>query len=319
VDGYRPYVSRNFTIAKVLSILAVVVGHYFGGIAWVAATIGLFIFGFSSGYFSHSRYTAGFSKRQFWRRKLERLAYDMVAADLFLLVLFLVQDRSGIFTWHSMVAATGLSGWLTWFGIHNWSPYGHGLWFFTLLINFYILYPWIERVVRPRIAGGVIIAGCIVGCLLLRRILPMGHMLWLTASSFLLGVYAHRMDFRLPKRFAWPLVVLAFGAMAAFRYGIGIVYFNYLSLFVACVATVLFLLSVPLPADRLRPFAALSPYLLEIYLLHTYLFVRFATLGTGASFAVSLLLTLLAAFATKHFAKWLCCRFVVTPVTAPAH
>jgi len=318
VDAYRPYISSNFTIAKVISIFAVVVGHYFGGITWVAATIGLFIFGFSSGYFSHARYTDGFSKRKFWRRKLERLAYDMVAADLFLLVLFLLQGRSGIFTWHSMMAVTGLSGWLTWFGIYNQSPYGHGLWFFTLLINFYLLYPWVERMVRPRIAGGVVIAGCVVGCLLLHRVLPMGHMLWLTAASFLLGVYAHRMDFHLPSRFAWSLVVLAFVSMALFRYGAGIVYLNYLSLFVACVATVLLLLSVPLPAGRLRPLAALSPYLLEIYLLHTYLFVRSAALGSGASFAVSLLLTLLAALVTKRFARWLRRHFTVTPVTAPA-
>jgi len=242
-----------------------------------------------------------------------------VAADLFLLVLFLFQDRPDIFTWHSVLGVTGLSGWLTWLGIGHHSPYGHGLWFFTLLINFYLLYPWIERVVRPRIAGGVVIVGCVVGCLLLHRILPMGHVLWLTAASFLFGVYAHRMDFHLPKRFAWSFVVLAFVAMAAFRYGVGIFYLNYLALFVACVATVIFLLSVPLPADRLRPLAALSPYLLEIYLLHTYLFVRSATLGTGASFAVSLLLTLVAAFATKHFAKWLRRRFAATPVTAPAH
>jgi len=312
-------VSRNFTIAKVLSILAVVVGHYFGGITWVAATVGLFIFGFSSGYFSHARYTDGFSKRRFWRRKLERLAYDMVAADLFLLVLFFIQQRPGIYTWHSLLATTGLSGWLTWLGIHNQSPYGHGLWFFTLLINFYLLYPWIERTVRRPVVGGVVIVGCVAACLLLRRILPMGHMLWLTAASFLLGVYAHRIDLRLPLRWAWSFLVLAAVAMALCRYEVGVSYLNYLSLFVACLATVLFLLSVPLPAELLHPLTTLSPYLLEIYFLHTYLFVRPVALGSGVGFGISLLLTLVAAVTTKRFARWLGSRFAATLITAVVH
>ena len=309
--------STNFTFAKVVSILAVVVGHYFGGITWVAATVGLFVFGFSSGYFTHARYTAGFSKRRFWRRKLERLAYDMAVADLFLLALFLIQHRPGIFTWHSALAATGLSGWLTWLGVYNQSPYGHGLWFFTLLINFYLLYPWIERVVRGPLVGGVVIVCCVVACLFLRRLLPMGHMLWLTAASFLLGVYTHRVDLRLPQRVAWLLLLLAFGVMTLVRYEINIVYLNYLVLFVACVATVLLLLSVPLPTERLRPLMALSPYLLEIYLLHTYLFVRSEALGSIVGFVVSLLLTLITAFAARRLAEWAHLHLSAPVVTVP--
>ena len=55
--GVEPKISRNFQIAKVLAILLVVVGHFGLGVSlWQLVTVGLFVFGFSSGYFTSAKY-----------------------------------------------------------------------------------------------------------------------------------------------------------------------------------------------------------------------------------------------------------------------
>ena len=112
--------------------------------------------------------------------------------NVFLLCLFLVQRRPGIVTWQTPVNMLGLSGILNWFDLPNPSPFGAGLWFFTLLLTFYALYPILRLVSRSR--GWLAALACVslVAFAVLDRCCPMGHALWLTAWSFIL---------------AWPCIV----------------------------------------------------------------------------------------------------------------
>ena len=66
--------SRNYSVAKVLSILTVTAGHWFTGtILWIPVTFGLFVFAFSSGYFTSASYGERIERRKFWRNKFQRL------------------------------------------------------------------------------------------------------------------------------------------------------------------------------------------------------------------------------------------------------
>ena len=67
-------VSLNFSVAKVVAIFTVLLGHWFSpSILWIPVTIGLFIFAYSSGYFTARIYGARLDIRRFWVNKLERL------------------------------------------------------------------------------------------------------------------------------------------------------------------------------------------------------------------------------------------------------
>ncbi|RMF81168.1 MAG: hypothetical protein D6739_09500, partial [Nitrospirae bacterium] len=94
-------------------------------------------------------------------------------------------------------------------------------------------------------------------------------------------------------------------------------YPTYLTLLPLGLATTAFLLSVPLPERGLGRLAALSPYLLGIYVLHTYLFVPPSLVGPLPGLLLSLGLTLAAAVAAKRLAVWLR-GLLVRPRPAPA-
>ena len=134
-------ISYNFSIAKVLAILMVVTGHYFTKtipILWIPTTVALFIFAFSSGIFTSLKYRNNFNIKLFWKKKFVRLIPNLIVINIFLFVVFVYQHKAGIFTWHTLPALFGMSGVLNWLKIDNLSPFGYGLWFFTLLfINFY--------------------------------------------------------------------------------------------------------------------------------------------------------------------------------------
>ena len=108
-------------MAKVLSIFTVVLGHshLLPVNIWVTVTIGLLVFSFSSGYFTSLKYNGDFSKKEFWLKNGKRLGVNLIVINVFLLILFLIQGRSGIWTWHTIVNMLGLNGFLNWFYIQN--------------------------------------------------------------------------------------------------------------------------------------------------------------------------------------------------------
>ncbi len=141
--------SYNFMLGKVVAIYAVAAAHFLplpGD--WIAASVGLFVFGFSSGFFTSAKYQDDFQLGRFWWKKLTRLGPDLLVINLFLLVLFLAQGKSGIWTWQTLTSLLGVKGFLTWFGLKNPSPFGAGIWFLTLLLIFYAVYPLLRFVAQ---------------------------------------------------------------------------------------------------------------------------------------------------------------------------
>lgn len=291
-----PTVSRNFTIAKVIGILIVAAGHYFeGSLLWIPATIALFVFGFSSGYFTSLRYRGQTDQAGFWKAKVTRLLPAVVVIDLFLLALFLLEGRPGIWTWQSLVSAAGLSGWLNWMGAHNPGPFGAGLWFFTLLLMFYLVYPLLRRLTQtPRSALATALTTLILVSVL-HHTVDVGHMLWLTAGAFVLGSAAGGNRLPLAPR-AYPFIFIGSLVLLAFLNAVlGLKTLNYPLLLGLCIAAVGWLLSAPLPNLGLDRLMRLDACILEIYFIHTYLFLRPAGWPAAAGWIISTVLVIVVA------------------------
>lgn len=266
--------SRNYSFAKVIAILTVTAGHWFTGtILWIPVTFGLFVFAFSSGYFTSSRYGERVERTTFWRRKLERLGlrYWIILAFI---TAVLVWDGRPVWNWHSLVHAFGLSGFLNWAAIPNQSALGAGLWFFTLLLIFYLAYPYLVRAVRSRwAASAVLMLGFVLAVVLEERV-KVGHELWLTAFGFTAGVVwgVHRPS--LSSRWMLSATVVLWLALLLLNLA-GIKTFNTVLIAAGAMAVAVWLTVATLPPwsliDRV---AALDQYLLEIFLIHMYLFSR---------------------------------------------
>lgn len=279
-------VSRNFSIAKVLAIVIVVADHWFKDSSiWILSNISLFIFAFSSSFFTGRLYGVDVDTGAFWKKKLRRLGvrYWMVLA---LLALLLILQGRDVFHWHSLVHIAGLSGILNLFGPSQ-SALGRGLWFFTLLLFFYALYPVLARHLVASTRATVLVILATVGLLILDRSSTLGFALWPTMLAFILGIYAGVNRLRLSARALNAALVATPVLIAVLNLVLGIREFNG-PLLVAFALALSLRLSLPgLPLGALRVLVALEACLLEIYLIHGYLFIR----PTGielADFAISL-------------------------------
>ena len=289
-------VSLNFSVAKVLAIFTVVLGHFgvrnFGLSVWIPVTFGLFLFAFSSGYFTRLLYGEHVNRATFWRKKLERLAvrYWVVLALIAVIVAF---KGKTVLHWHSLVHAAGMSGVLNWFGIRNYSGLGAGLWFFTLLLLFYLAYPFLARMAARKARALLMLAGGFVLAVYLQDKVQVGHMRWPTAFAFVAGVVFGAQGVRLP---AWlPLLAAAgFSAGMLLLNKLGIKEWNIALIAAGSLSLALWLVVGRIPAwPLMRKLAKLEKYLLEIFLVHTYLFVR-PTGNWGLDFALTLALIMLA-------------------------
>ncbi|MBW8028492.1 MAG: acyltransferase family protein [Ferrovum sp.] len=288
-------ISYNFSAAKVLSILMVATAHYFTGtLLWIPTTVALFVFAFSSGYFSASKYYGNFSKSKFWKAKLTRLGYSLAVTNCFLLLLFLIQAKSGIFSSDTLLGIVGLNAILPWLGFHNHSPFGNGLWFLAALWLFYITYPAIERINRnPRRAFLFIMLMLGITTYLNFTVL-VGYELWMTLFGFLFGAYIATIKARLP--FIWGSGILISSAtmMLALNKLWGINSLNYYLILVSAVALCNIFLVQRLPDILSLVSSTLSGCILEIYLIHTYLFIKIKQYEF-IGYAVSMLLTIIVA------------------------
>jgi len=283
-------VSYNFNLAKVLSILMVVAGHYFGGILWIPTTFALFVFAFSSGYFTSRKYQADFSLKRFWEAKIVRLSYPILVIDAFLLALFLFRGESGLSSWQTIPALLGLSGFLTWFGLGNPSPFGAGLWFFTLLLIFYAVYPLLARINSRRPLALAFLLGCLMAASILHYRVEVGHSLWLTAFAFVLGAYAGRYGIGIGPKWGIALVFPACALLVGLNWGLGFNLLNYFFILIASFGIVVFLLGGRLPKRFFGKFLLLSGCIIQIYFIHTYLFLHGVTGRPVLDFAVSMAL-----------------------------
>lgn len=308
-------VSLNFSVAKVVAIFTVVLGHFgvrnFGLSVWIPVTFGLFLFAFSSGYFTRLLYGEQVNRAKFWRKKLERLAVRYWVI-LFLIAVIVAFKGKTVLHWHSLVHAAGMSGVLNWFGIRNYSGLGAGLWFFTLLLLFYLAYPYLARMAGKKPLALLMLGGGFVAAVYLQDRVQVGHMLWPTAFAFIAGVVFGARGVRLP---AWlPLLAAAgFSAAMLLLNKLGIKEWNIALITAGSLALALWLVVGRIPAWPLMgKLAGLEKYLLEIFLVHTYLFVR-PTGNWGVDFGLTIALIMLASVMVGRAADALSARVFRKP------
>lgn len=287
-------ISFNFSVAKVLAILLVVAGHFFTGVPlWIPVTIGLFVFAYSSAYFTSRKYRSGFSTRSFWASKAWRLGIPFWVTQFSLLMLFLLTGKSGIWTWQTVIHWLGQSGWLNWFALPNPSPFGSGLWFLTLLLLFYLAYPAIDRWNAVGTRAKISVSVAFAVALVLQHSVDVGHMLWVTAFAFWYGAYAGRYSVG-GTDWTWLVVGVAIAAVLFGLNAAGLKALNIPLLAGVAIAFVHWLEKVSLPKKYLSWLQWLSPCVLEIYLIHTYLFVDQGW-SLPVRFIVSILLIIISA------------------------
>ncbi len=287
--------SQNFTAAKVIAIFTVVTTHWIGDPRlWVFSTVGLFIFGFSSAFFTARIYGTEVDVKAFWKKKVQRLGirYWLILGAL--AVLLTIQGKD-VFHWHSLVHLTGLSGVLNLFGPSE-GGLGRGLWFFTVLLLFYVLYPVVAGSLCSGKRTDIVLVLLTAGMLVLDSTVKPGFALWVTMLGFILGIYVgvNRVPLTAGWLKVWMLAsFLGFGALNAMGYKVlnGALIFS-LALALSLWLTVASGRKIPLLGVLTR----LETCLLEIYLIHSYLFIR-PTAISPVDFALSLVLIVAAAFA----------------------
>jgi hypothetical protein len=82
---------------------------------------------------------------------------------------------------------------------------------------------------------------------------PMGHTLWMTSISFILGQFLYSYSLRLPPKAAIAIGGSAMIMMIGLNYGFGIKYFDYFLIQIFSVVFVMFLLVYKLPFFWMRP------------------------------------------------------------------
>lgn len=286
-------VSRNFSIAKVLAIFVVVTGHWFREInLWPLATIALFLFGFSSAFFTGRIYGVEVDVHAFWRNKLRRLGIRYWLILSVLALILLIQGRS-IFHWHTIVHFLGLSGVLNLFGPSS-SALGGGLWFFTLLLLFYATYPFLAFRLIASTRASAIMAATTIGLFGLEQFVRLGFSLWLTMLGFIIGTYAGVNRPRLNATVLNISLIAIPLSIAGANFSLRLPEFN-MALLVAFSLAIS--LRLTLPGRWLGGFSrlvSLEACLLEIYLIHGYLFVH--PTGNGVvDFMISLVAIVMTA------------------------
>jgi len=296
----EPDVSLNFSIAKVIAIFTVVAGHWFTGtVLWIPVTFGLFIFAFSSAYFTARGYGARIDRQQFWRKKLERLGLRYWVILSFLSLLLIAAGKP-VLHWHSLVHFAGLSGLLNWFSIPNRSALGAGLWFFTLLLLFYFAYPHLAKICEKRRRAGYVVVIVSGAALILDMNVKVGHELWLTALGFVLGIGYALHEPNVKHREALILSVIFSLCLLLVNVLTNLKQLNPFLIFATSISLSAWVSKVPLPGWRVaKKLAKMEDYLLEIFLIHTYLFVRISG-NTYLDFLTSVVLIVVVAIALNR-------------------
>lgn len=301
--------SANARIFKPLSILCIVFGHFHAVSGsrvaaleywWNVSAMALIYFTVCSAYFTHVKYRDNLVLGGFWKNKARRLGAKMLLVNGFLLALFVLQGREHIWSAHSLVNIFGLTGFLNWFGVRSQSPFGAGLWFLTLLFLFYAAYPWLRRLYGGQVNPWLTLV-CVGACLVLDRAVPVGHTLWLTAAGYFVGLYLAARDVGGAARHAvWVMIglLVLFVVCNAARIKIA----N--GFFLVALASAFFIatMRISLRQTPLRVLGVLDSAVLEIFMLHTYLFV-FPTRMLVPDFVASLAIICVVAVALAHSAK----------------
>lgn len=300
-------ISFNFAVAKVLAILLVVTAHFFSpSPLWIGASIALFVFGFSSAYFTQLKYQPQLNTGQFWHAKLIRLGWPLLVMNSFLLLVFIARGDSPLWDWQTPFHWLGLTGWFNWLGLIwpalvNHSPWGAGLWFFTLLLLFYWLYPLLRWAMArlPHLTCWLSLPLLAIA----HHLWPVGHMLWLTAFSFICGLYFARQQLVLSSKVSVGLLLAGGGLFGLIKWQGLVGDFSFYWLLLVSLGLIGLLMRCRLPAF-LAMFRKLDDAVIQIYFIHMALFVGFqpSWLAWLASMVLILLAAVLLARLTRRLA-----------------
>lgn len=309
-------VSDNFHLAKVAAILMVVTGHYFGGFLWIPTQAALFIFGFSSGFYSANSHGTSVSFSKFWKSKITRLLIPLCVFQVFVFVICLALRKEALVEWDTALAFFGLSGVLRWIGIERLSPLGNGLWFLTLLWTYYLLFPVIVRILGDKLIGGLLVVLALPSSVALEYYAYQGVFFYSTAWFFLFGTYIglHRMWFH--RNAMISTLSFAIVATILLKY---IFFENIPGVAVIMFGTMIFIhfiLRTYITLAKSRIVKLLSGWMLAIYVIHGYLFVHNTDWGKIASFTLSLLLILGVSAILTGISNLLVRRIASIPETA---
>lgn len=269
--GINPRISLNFSVAKVIAILTVTTGHWYAGtLLWIPVTFGLIVFAFSSGYFTAAIYGPDVQRRQFWSKKLQRLGLRYWLILVFLTIVIALKGKT-VMHWHSAVHFAGLSGVLNWAGIPSESGLGLGLWFFTLLLIFYLTYPYLARAMSTRAALAIVLVAFLAAVYLEENV-KVGHELWLTAFGFIAGVGWGLYRPAVSSRVMLLLTIVLWSALLLLNLT-GIKSWNTFLIAAGGTSVAAWLAVTSLPRWQIMSaLAKLEKYVLEIFMVHQYLF-----------------------------------------------
>lgn len=264
------FVSANFELAKAVSIFTVVAGHFYGPSSWPLVTVALCVFGFSSAYFTDKKYAEG-NLDGYWTNKFKRLFFRVILINLFLIILLLIKNQEGLFSWYSVVHFLGATGFLNWFHVVDKSPLGDGLWFFTLLLIFYSLYPLFRRIPINFINYYNLLIFYLFICIM-QLIYPMGHMLWITIFSFIAGIFFLRNKSKISIS---GFLILIFTLFIIYKF-VKIKNLNVylISIFSSALCVFIVNLKLKLPKFLFSITKFINSHMVEIYFIHGYLFYR---------------------------------------------
>lgn len=304
-------ISKNFHVLKFFAILMVFFGHFTGefredsglDLFWVPVTVGLIIFSFSSGYFTAIKYTGNFGKKEYYFNKLKRLSPNLLVIYVILFFLFILQGQEGLWSWHTLVNILGLNGFLQWFSIENVSPYGKAMWFLTLLLIFYAVYPFMEKINRKYFA--ILSVLYILTAYILSLKVPYGHALWLTSCGFVCGVCAGKGVLFISPGLSTLLLLFLLSAMVLLNLFLNIVSFNFFLILFFSLCFIFMTYNIFLPRIIYKMCIYFSVSLLGIYLLHPYFLLNLTHIlivDFMLSVAVVLLLSVLVSQVSKKIA-----------------
>ena len=148
----------------------------------------------------------------------------------------------------------------------------------------------------------------LAACITLQHYFNLGHMLWLTGWGFVFGIFVQRLNLSLPSILMGILVLASAGILLALNLLLEYKSINFPLIIVHVCAITLLLKTARLPHLLIAPFDFLNGCLLEIYLLHAYLFVKpfeCAFLNFAISLVCIISISLLLAFVANKIRIWI--------------
>jgi Acyltransferase family len=294
-------ISYNFKVAKVAAILMVTIYHYVDVeelefVIWIPTAFALFIFAFSSGFFTSMKYRHPFSIKKFWAAKIDRLLYPIFVIDIFLFILFLVQQRPDIFTWQTLPSLIGMNGFFGWFNnMSNPSPFGAGLWFFTLLFLFYLFYPLISFLNKNHFTAVALLLFILLATCLFQSMDPSSPLFWMTQFAFIFGAYSGVHKHHVSPTLCVTLFTVSCLLVLLLNTIFDISALNYTLVLLASISIAGYLLNARLPAFLLSKSLILSGCIIQIYFIHPYLFFRSITQMQVINYIFSMVIIIAAA------------------------